>query len=142
MKNWKDILLLIVTALAALIGGERVYDYASAAPAPEAQPTSYEVVLNPDRDIRNTRYEILVTYEVAREITAPAGLPGGYTTSQLYTWPQPIVLFLRRPPTPDDVSYIPPALEGLQAEVHSFIILSERKPVIDDQPIEKKPETE
>jgi hypothetical protein len=138
MNNWKDIFLLIATALSLLLGADRGYQLATA-PAEEAQPTSYAVELNPDRDIRNTRYEILVTYEVAREITAPAGLPGGYTTTQLYTWPQPIVLFLRRPPTPEDVSYIPPALEGSQAEVKSILIISERRPVIDDAPVEKEP---
>jgi hypothetical protein len=106
----------------------------------EAAPTAYEAT--PDRDIRATRYDIRVTYEVTRKVQAPAGLPDGYTYTFLYTHVDAITLFLRRPPTVEDISYVPPALEGEQHSVHSFTILSERRPIIGDEPKEKKPITE
>jgi hypothetical protein len=141
MQNWKDKLLLIITLIVTLLGSERAYQYASRAPAEEAL-SSYEHSLTPDRDIRNTRYELLVTYEVTQDVQAPAGLPAGYTTTYIYTWPQPVVLFLRRPPTLQDILYVPPALKEKQQSIHSFTILSERRPILDDEPIEKKPEIE
>jgi hypothetical protein len=105
----------------------------------EAAPTAYEAT--PDRDIRATRYDIRVTYEVTRQVQAPGGLPGGnvYTYTFLYTHCDAITLFLRRPPVAQDILYVPPALLEEEQKVHSFTILAERRPVLDDEPIEKKP---
>jgi hypothetical protein len=142
MQNWKDTLLGIISLLVLLLGGERVYNYAAAAPPAEATaPSSYE--LSEDPDIRATRYELRVTYEVTRQVQAPGGLPGGnvYTHTFLYPHQEAIVLYLRRPPTLKDILYVPPALKEEKHAVHSFTILSERRPVLDDKPIEKNPET-
>jgi len=140
MKNLKDKLLPLILALLALLSGERIYDYATKAPELDsyayALPPAYE---EGSRDIRNTRYELLVTYEVTRLVEAPAGLPGGYTVTQLYTYPLPVVLHLRKEPTLADIAFSPPALAGSPHLAVSFEVLSRKRNVIDDEPIEKEP---
>jgi len=134
MNNWKDKWLILLTALMALLGLDRGYQYATA-PGDVATPyeaTAPRIDIEPavqGGEVPNaTEWTLLITYRVSAEVSGPPALPSGYNTSYLYTWPRPVVLYSRVPPKLADITAAPPALKGQVYLPESFEVLASRPP--------------
>lgn len=127
MQNWKDKLLIFITLLITLLGGERVYDYAAspagydayariapepgeAIPLPEVAPDY--AVTDEHLDGRQT-WQVWVTYKVESKVQAGPGLPDGYKAYYLYTYPKYLLFFQRDRPKAEDIRFVPAVLKEL-----------------------------
>jgi len=141
MQNWKDKLLILLTALMALLGLETAYQYNI--PAPESYEQAGPVIDAPsvtlgDEDINADKWTVLVSYKVAQEVAGPPSLPAGYSTAYTYTWPVHVVIYSRTAPKLADITVEPPALKGETFMAVSYEVLSHEKP--GKKPREEAPE--
>jgi hypothetical protein len=142
MQNWKDKLLILLTALMALLGLETAYQYNTPAPESYEQTAGFyaapSVTLG-DEDINADKWTVLVSYKVAQEVAGPPSLPAGYSSAYTYTWPVQVVIYSRTAPKLADITVEPPALKGETFMAVSYEVLSHEKP--GKKPREEQPET-